>query len=59
MIRGIPTRIEDNLTAYLEIARYALKDADIFDEMAEKLDISDREMLHLRDQLESFMGKED
>ena len=48
---------DSDLTAYLEIARRALSDGEIFDEMAEKLDISDAEMLRLRDQLDDYMGK--
>ena len=39
----------------LEVARRALADGELFDEMAEKLDISDAEMRRIRDQLQGYM----
>ena len=46
----------EDLVTYLEIARRGLADAELFDEMAKKLDISDEEMIRLREQLDSYMG---
>jgi hypothetical protein len=39
----------------LEIAWRCLADGDMFDQMAEKLDLSDSEMLKLRDALENYL----
>ena len=38
-------------TIVLEIARVALADADLFDQMAEELDLSDEVMLSVRDKV--------
>ena len=44
-----------DVKAYLEIAHVALRDADLADFMADRLDLSDAEMLRLREQLHSYM----
>ena len=44
------------LLSWLEIARIALRDADLFDRAAEELALSDEEMASLRDTLDQFMG---
>lgn len=44
------------LLSWLEIARIALRDADLFDMAAEELALNDEEMLNLRDTLDQFMG---
>ena len=46
------------LLSWLEIARIALRDADLFDLIAQEMDLSDEEMMQLRDTLEEFMGGE-
>jgi ATP phosphoribosyltransferase regulatory subunit HisZ len=51
--QGLP---KADVLVYLEVARVALGDADIFDGVAESLDLSDDEMLRLREQLTEFMG---
>jgi hypothetical protein len=40
-----------------EIARLALRDADFFDLVAEELDLTDKELLKIRDSLEEEMGE--
>jgi len=45
-----------DMNTYLEIARRALADGDLFDEMAGRMDLSDAEMVRLRDQLENYMS---
>ena len=47
---------ERDTLACLEIARAALADADLFDDMALTLDLSDDEMSDLRDRLEDYLG---
>jgi hypothetical protein len=47
---------EADSLVYLEVARRALADADLFDEMAASLDISDAEMIRLREQLENHLS---
>jgi hypothetical protein len=49
---NIPTQIQDDLITYLEIARMALADGDFFDQTAIDLDLSDSEMIRLRDNLD-------
>jgi len=39
----------------LEIAYRCLQDGELFDEMAAKLDLSDADMLKLRDLLEDYL----
>lgn len=48
----------DNIVNLLEAARVALADADIFDELADQMDLSDDEMVALRDKLQTFMDEE-
>lgn len=43
---------------YMEIARRALTDAELFDRMVEELDISDEDMQRLRDQLQTFLDSD-
>ena len=38
-----------------EVAQTALADADIFDDMAEKLDIADAEMVKIQEKLSTFL----
>jgi len=45
------------LLRWLEIARFALRDADLFDQFAQEFDLSDEEMLRLRDTLDLFLGE--
>jgi hypothetical protein len=52
----LPQNIEENIIIYLEAARLALADADIFDYIAEQLDISDDELIDLRDDLQKYLG---
>jgi hypothetical protein len=40
----------------LEIANRCLQDAELFDEMAGNLDLSDKQMAQLRDCLQSYLG---
>ena len=49
---------DEEFVEIMELARIALADADIFDDMAEKLDLSDAYMIKLRDKIEKFMGAE-
>ena len=49
------TFTETQMLTLWEIARVALADADLFDFMAERLDVSDSNMIRLRDQLEKVM----
>jgi hypothetical protein len=49
--------IQANKDIYFEIARYALSDGDIFDTMADKLDISDAGMNNLSDKLNEYMKR--
>jgi hypothetical protein len=46
---------DDELITILEFARLAISDANFFDEIIEKTDISDEEMIRLREKLQSFM----
>lgn len=46
------------LLSWLEVARIALRDADLFDMAAAEMDLTDEEMMRLRDTLEQFMGEE-
>jgi hypothetical protein len=46
------------LLPWLRIARAALRDADLFDDMAERLGISDERMTAMRDELEAFLEGE-
>jgi len=46
---------EEEELSVMEIARVALIDADLFDLMANKLDLSDKEMQKLRDKIEAAM----
>lgn len=46
----------EDINTYLEIATCAF--LLVFDDIAEMLDISDTEMLRLRDQLEVYLNKE-
>ena len=55
---NIPKEIQDNLITYLEAARVAFSDADVSDGIAEQMDISDAEMIRLRDQLQSFLNQD-
>lgn len=53
----LPKEIQDNLITYLEAARVALADADAFDHLAEQLDLSDEEMIRLRDNLQTYLNQ--
>jgi ATP phosphoribosyltransferase regulatory subunit HisZ len=55
---NIPKEIQDNLITYLEAARVALGDADLFDSIADQLDLADAEMIRLRDQLQDYLNQE-
>jgi hypothetical protein len=50
---------DEELLVLLEVARYALMDAVIFDDMAEQTDTSDAEMTKLTEKLNVFMEKKD
>lgn len=50
---------ESDIIHYLEIANEALKDADIFDFMAKKLDLTDKAMRELRDRLTNYLEVSD
>jgi hypothetical protein len=52
----LPQNIEENIITYLEAARVAIADADIFDHIAEQLDISDEELIRLREDLQKYLG---
>jgi len=43
------------LLPWLRAARVALRDADLFDQLAEELGYSDHEMITLREALENFL----
>ena len=55
---NIPQEIQDDLITYLEAARVALSDADVFDGIADQLDLADHEMLRLRKNLEEYLSQE-
>jgi len=55
---NIPQEIQDDLITYLEIARVAFADADIFDHIADQLDLSDEEMIRLRENLQTYLTAE-
>ena len=48
---------EDRLVIY-EAARIVLSDAEIFDEIADKMDMADSELLTVRDKLQEYMKNE-
>ena len=48
----MPNLSDDDMVTVMEIARIALGDADIFDEVADQLDLSDEAMGNLRDRLQ-------
>jgi len=48
--------IQNDIITYLEVARFALADADTFDYIAEELDLSDAELIRLRENLQSYLG---
>jgi len=50
---------EDEMVTILEVARVALCDADLFDHVADKLDLFDGYMLSLRDKLQEVMDSDD
>jgi hypothetical protein len=52
---NLPKEIQDDLITYLEAARVAL--ADAFDHLAEQLDLSDEEMIRLRDNLQTYLDQ--
>ena len=54
----LPKEIQDNLITYLEAARLALADADIFDHVVEQLDIADEEMTRLTESLQTFLDQD-
>lgn len=47
----------EELITLLECARMGIADADNFDDLADRLDISDEEMTKLRDKLHTFMQR--
>ncbi len=49
---------DDEQVTLLEAARVALADADIFDQLAEDLDLADDELVQLREKLNGVMNKE-
>ncbi|MDP8218655.1 MAG: hypothetical protein P9M03_08015 [Candidatus Theseobacter exili] len=52
MIRTVGKNLADeDLLNVFEIAKFALVDGELFDYMADKLDISDKEMQELRDKV--------
>ena len=53
MYISLPT---DDVLTYLEAARVALADEDVFDWLADRLDISDDEMIRLQEQLNEYLG---
>jgi hypothetical protein len=48
--------IKENLTTILEAARIAFADSDLFDQLAEDLDLSDEAMLEIRDGLQTYLN---
>ena len=48
---------DSEMIEVLEIAKFALADADIFDEVADMLDISDNSMNLLRDKIDNALGE--
>ena len=48
---------DSDLITIFELARVALADADIYDDMCEELDISDKSMGKLADKLQSYMDE--
>jgi hypothetical protein len=55
---NLPQEIQDDLITYLESARVAFADADIFDHIADQLDLSDEEMIRLRENLQTYLTAE-
>jgi hypothetical protein len=57
--KGVSTQPfeHDDLLVYLEMARVAFADADIFDAMAEHLDLCDKEMCRLMENLQDYLGE--
>ena len=49
---------DSELVALLEASRIALGDSEIFEMVAEDMDLSDKEMSVLRDKLHDFMNQE-
>jgi hypothetical protein len=47
---------DEDLTVILEAARTALCDAEIFDELADRMDIDDSELKRVQENLERYMG---
>jgi hypothetical protein len=50
---------DDELLIVFEAARIALADADVFDGIAESMDLSDKELRRVREKLSAFMEKID
>jgi hypothetical protein len=46
-----------NLTIIKEIARMALQDAELFDDIGVQLDLSDEALMEIRDYLNDDMGE--
>jgi hypothetical protein len=57
--RGVRERghcfVNEELEVLFHAAKYALADADIFDDLAVDLDISDDEMMKLREKLYNYL----
>ena len=56
LMEGHPFSSEE-LTVLFEVARNALADAGIFDEIADQMDMSDSSLCELRERLSNFMEK--
>lgn len=53
---AMKAEIQNDIITYLEVARFALADADTFDYIAEELDLSDAELIRLRENLQSYLA---
>jgi hypothetical protein len=55
-LTNLPEAVASRLLVFLEVAREALKDAELFDKMASRLDLSDEEMGAARDALDDYLS---
>lgn len=50
---------EDDMVIVFEAARVVLADAEVFDKIAEELDLSDEEMIKIRDKIQFVMDEDE
>lgn len=57
-MNNLPQKLQENLLVLLEAARVGLDDADLFDYIAEQLDMADEELSDIRDSLQTYLDSE-